>query len=63
VIAMAALFALEHGSFVVAPYAFLLGITTGYVKPRTGSTLNTFAMHSLNNLFLLMVGLKMFGHS
>ena len=63
VIAMAALFALEHGSFVVAPYAFLLGITTGYVKLRTGSILNTFVMHFLNNLFLLAIGLMFFGHS
>jgi membrane protease YdiL (CAAX protease family) len=52
VISMAALFTLEHGSFAVAPYAFLL-VTMGYVKLRTGSILNTFAMHFLNNLFLL----------
>ncbi|WP_114207568.1 CPBP family intramembrane glutamic endopeptidase [Acidisarcina polymorpha] len=63
VISMAALFALEHGSFAVAPYAFLLGITMGYVKLRTGSILNTFAMHFLNNVFLLAIGLKLFGHS
>ena len=34
VISMAALFALEHGSFAVAPYAFLLGITASRYKQR-----------------------------
>jgi hypothetical protein len=61
-VAMAALFDLEHGSFVVVPYAFLLGMATGYVKLRTGSTVNTFAMHSLNNLVLVSVGLRIFPH-
>lgn len=63
VIAMAALFALEHGSFIVMPYAFMLGIIMGFVKLRTGSILNTLAMHSLHNLLLLAVGLRMFGQS
>jgi membrane protease YdiL (CAAX protease family) len=45
------------------PYAFMLGIIMGFVKLRTGSTLNTLAMHSLHNLLLLAVGLRMFGQS
>ncbi|HVH86636.1 MAG TPA: CPBP family intramembrane glutamic endopeptidase [Terriglobales bacterium] len=61
VIVMAGLFALEHGSFIVGPYAFLLGITMGYVRLRTDSTLNTWVMHSLHNTILLAVGLEMFG--
>jgi hypothetical protein len=28
---------------------------------RTGSTFNTIVMHSLNNLMLLYVGLRIFG--
>jgi membrane protease YdiL (CAAX protease family) len=63
VIAMAALFALEQGLFIVMPYAFMFGIIMGFVKLRTGSILNTLAMHSLHNLLLLAVGLRMFWQS
>src|SRR5271169_870637 len=38
VVAMSALFALEHGSFILAPYAFIFGISLGYVRSRTHST-------------------------
>jgi membrane protease YdiL (CAAX protease family) len=56
--AMAALFALEHGSFILAPYAFIFGISFGYVRLRTHSTLNTVVMHSLHNVMLLALGLR-----
>jgi membrane protease YdiL (CAAX protease family) len=60
---MAALFALMHGSLVVAPYVFIFAVVAGYVRIRTGSTFNTIIMHSLNNLMLLYVGLRIFhGH-
>jgi len=63
IFAMAALFALMHGSLVVAPYVFIFAVVAGYVRVRTGSTLNTIIMHSLNNLMLLYVGLRIFnGH-
>jgi membrane protease YdiL (CAAX protease family) len=58
VIAMSALFALEHGSFILAPYAFMFGIALGYVRLRTHSTLNTAVMHSLHNVMLLTLGLR-----
>ena len=58
VVAMAALFALEHGSFILAPYAFMFGISLGYVRLRTHSTLNTAVMHSLHNVMLLTLGLR-----
>lgn len=61
VVVMAGLFALEHGSFIVGPYAFLLGLTMGYVRLRTDSTLNTWIMHSLHNAILLAIGLEIFG--
>jgi membrane protease YdiL (CAAX protease family) len=57
VVTMSALFALEHGSFLFAPYAFIFGISLGYVRLRTNSTLNTAAMHSLHNGMLLALGL------
>jgi membrane protease YdiL (CAAX protease family) len=57
---MAALFALMHGSLVVAPYVFIFAVVAGYVRVRTGSTFNTIVMHSLNNLLLLYVGLRIF---
>jgi hypothetical protein len=60
---MAAIFALMHGSLVVAPYVFIFAIVLGYVRVRTGSTFNTIIMHSLNNVILLYVGLRIFnGH-
>jgi membrane protease YdiL (CAAX protease family) len=58
VIAMSALFALEHGSFILAPYAFMFGISLGYVRLRTNSTLNTALMHTLHNVMLLTLGLR-----
>jgi membrane protease YdiL (CAAX protease family) len=57
---MAALFALMHGSLVVAPYVFIFAVVAGYVRVRTGSTFNTIIMHSLNNVLLLYVGLRIF---
>src|ERR1035437_8171890 len=56
VIAMAALFALEHGSFILTSYAFIFGNSLGYVRLRTHSTLNTALMHSLHNAMLLILG-------
>jgi hypothetical protein len=50
IFAMAALFALMHGSLIVAPY----------VRVRTTSTFNTILMDSLNNVMLLYVGLRIF---
>lgn len=58
VVAMSALFALEHGSFILAPYAFIFGISLGYVRLRTHSTLNPAVMHSLHNVMLLILGLR-----
>jgi membrane protease YdiL (CAAX protease family) len=58
VVAMSALFALEHGSFILAPYAFIFGIALGYVRLRTHSTLNTAVMHSLHNVMLLTLDLR-----
>jgi membrane protease YdiL (CAAX protease family) len=58
VVTMSALFALEHGSFILAPYAFIFGISLGYVRLRTHSTLNTVVMHSLHNVMLLTLGLR-----
>jgi membrane protease YdiL (CAAX protease family) len=57
---MAAFFALMHGSLVVAPYVFIFAVVAGYIRIRTGSTFNTIIMHSLNNLLLLYVGLRIF---
>jgi membrane protease YdiL (CAAX protease family) len=63
VFAMATLFALMHGSLVVAPYVFIFAVVAGYVRVRTGSIFNTIIMHSLNNVMLLYVGLRIFnGH-
>jgi membrane protease YdiL (CAAX protease family) len=63
IFAMSALFALMHGSLVVAPYVFIFAVAAGYVRTRTGSTFNTIIMHSLNNVMLLYVGLRIFtGH-
>jgi len=63
IFAMAALFALMHGSLVAAPYVFIFAVVAGYVRVRTGSIFNSIIMHSLNNVMLLCVGLRIFnGH-
>jgi membrane protease YdiL (CAAX protease family) len=58
----AALFAAMHGYPMVLPYAFLFGITSGYVRRATGSTFNTVLMHVINNIVLLLLGLRLLGH-
>lgn len=58
----AALFAAMHVYPVVFPYAFLAGIATGYVRRATGSTFNTVLMHMINNVVLLILALRLFGH-
>jgi hypothetical protein len=61
-LAHSALFAAMHVYPVVFPYAFLAGIATGYVRRATGSTFNTVLMHVINNVVLLIVGLRLFGY-
>jgi membrane protease YdiL (CAAX protease family) len=53
----AALFAAMHGYPIVMPYVFLFGLVTGWIRVRTGSIFNTIAMHVLNNVLFLCVGL------
>ena len=55
----AALFAVMHGYPIVLPYAFVSGLFTGWVRMRTGSTLNTILMHVLNNVVFLFAGLSL----
>jgi membrane protease YdiL (CAAX protease family) len=57
VIVSAALFAAMHGYPIVLPYAFLFGVVSGWIRERTGSTLNTVFLHVLNNVLLLCLGL------
>jgi len=53
----AALFGAMHGYPIVLPYAFVSGLFTGWVRVKTGSTLNTMVMHVLNNVVFLFAGL------
>jgi membrane protease YdiL (CAAX protease family) len=55
----AALFAVMHFYPVVMPYAFFCGLFTGWLRLRTGSTLNTLFVHVLNNLLFLSLGLML----
>ena len=55
----AALFAAMHGYPIVMPYAFVSGLFTGWVRMRTGSTLNAILMHVLNNVVFLFAGLSL----
>jgi membrane protease YdiL (CAAX protease family) len=57
-----ALFAAMHAYPIVFPYALLTGIATGYVRRATGSTFNTVLMHMMNNIVLVGLGLRLFGH-
>jgi membrane protease YdiL (CAAX protease family) len=56
IIASAVLFAGMHGYPIVMPYAFIFGAFTGWIRIRTGSTLNTAFMHAMNNVFFLSLG-------
>ena len=51
VVTSAALFALFHGNFGQAFYAFLLGLVFGYVYLRSGKLWYSCALHMLINLF------------
>ena len=57
VIVSAALFAVMHGYPIVLPYAFVAGLFLGWVRQRTGSTLNPLFMHVVNNVVFLCLGL------
>lgn len=59
IIASAAVFAVMHGYPIVLSYAFVAGLFLGLIRERTGSTLNTFFMHVLNNVFFLCLGLRL----
>jgi len=55
----AAVFAAMHGYPIVMPYAFVSGLFTGWVRVKTGSTLNTILRHVLNNVVFLFAGLAL----
>jgi membrane protease YdiL (CAAX protease family) len=55
ILVTAVLFGAQHASLVLGPYAFLYAIGAGWVRERTGSTLNTLVMHMLNDGFLLTI--------
>jgi membrane protease YdiL (CAAX protease family) len=49
-------FTAQHALAPLAlPYALLFGITAGWVRNRTGSTLPTFLMHAINDSAMLAV--------
>lgn len=51
-------FTAEHGSLIVAPYVFLFAIAAAWVRDKTGSRFNCVLMHAVNNVFLLLAGLR-----
>jgi membrane protease YdiL (CAAX protease family) len=53
----AVLFAVMHVYPIAMPYAFLAGLFLGWLRIRTGSTVNTLFVHTLNNLLFLGLGL------
>jgi membrane protease YdiL (CAAX protease family) len=53
----AILFAVMHVYPIAMPFAFLAGLILGWLRLRTGSTVNTLFVHVLNNLLFLSVGL------
>jgi membrane protease YdiL (CAAX protease family) len=56
IVVAAVLFAAMHIYPIAMPYAFLFGVFTGWIRIRTGSTLNTAFMHVVNNVFFLYLG-------
>jgi membrane protease YdiL (CAAX protease family) len=59
IVISAVIFAAMHGYPIVMPYTFVAGLFTGWIRVRTGSTLNTFFMHVLNNLVFFYLGLML----
>jgi membrane protease YdiL (CAAX protease family) len=57
IVVSAVLFAVMHFYAVVMPYAFLAGLFLGWLRIRTGSTVNTLFVHTLNNVLFLGIGL------
>ena len=57
IVVSAVLFAVMHVYAIIMPYAFLSGLFLGWLRLRTGSTVNTMFVHVLNNLLFLGLGL------
>jgi uncharacterized protein len=53
----AALFAAVHLTPALLPFLFTLGIATGYLRWRTGSTFNSFVAHASQNTFATLATL------
>jgi membrane protease YdiL (CAAX protease family) len=58
--ASSVLFAAMHFYAVVMPYALLAGLFMGWLRLRTGSTVNTLFVHTLNNVLFFGIGLLLF---
>jgi len=56
ILVAAALFAVMHVYPLALPFAFIFGAFTGWIRVRTGSTMNTLCMHICNNLVFLGLG-------
>jgi hypothetical protein len=52
------LFGLQHFCPPITVFGSLYGLAAGYIRARTGSTLNTFIMYVLTDGLLLMVALR-----
>jgi membrane protease YdiL (CAAX protease family) len=46
-----------HGYPIILPCAFVYGLFAGWIRERTGSTLNMVFVHALNNVLFLSLGL------
>ena len=51
----AIIFGVMHGNFEQMPFAFLVGIILGYIRIKSGSLWPCILVHSLNNLFSVLV--------
>lgn len=54
VIMSAFLFAVMHGNFVQAPFAFIGGLAFGYITVKTGSLWASITIHFVNNLMAVV---------
>jgi membrane protease YdiL (CAAX protease family) len=50
------LFTLQHALPILFPAAIILGLLAGWLRHRSGSTLNTLVMHAIVDLTMLLVG-------
>lgn len=63
VITSAVLFGIMHGNFEQMPFAFLVGLSLGFIAIKSGSIWTAVAVHFFNNLISVLIDYALSGFS